>query len=167
MSQITDGASIASIEALEALYSAPSPAAKSKRVPTLSEAVQGKLQASSLCVIASVGSTGVDCSPRGDAPGNLVQVIDERTLAIPDRAGSRRLDTAKNVIQNGRVAAWFLSSDWRESVRISGRAYITVDPTLLNRCALDGELPITVMVIEIDHVAIHNDRAVRSSGLMA
>jgi len=117
-------------------------------------------------VIASTGQKGVECSPRGDAPGNLVQVLDPHTVAIPDRPGSHRLDTARNIIENGQVAVWFLSSQWRESVRVSGTAIISTDHDLLEQFALEGVCPITVMVVSIKTVSVHNDRAIRLSGLV-
>ncbi len=154
-------------ESLKSLYPAPSSKAEKKRVTTLDDRLRDKLSASCFCVIASMGSEGVDCSPRGDAAGNLVQVLDANTLAIPDRPGSHRLDTALNVIENGHVALWFLSERWQESVRVLGRARLSTDPELLKRFEFQNTLPITVMVVTIEQVAIHNDRAIRCSGLLS
>ena len=153
-------------EALTALYPEPSKKAQHKRIPELTEKLARKVAESSLCVIASIGKNSVDCSPRGDAPGQLVKVLDAKTIAIPDRPGSHRLDTAKNIINNGKVSLWFLSADWAESVRVSGDAHISVDPTLLNQFILNDVLPVTVMVVTINEVATHNDRAVKQSGLL-
>lgn len=161
------GFKITSIDALTDLYPPPSKKAQHKRTPKLSDALMRKVAESSFCTIASAGQEAVDCSPRGDAPGQLVKVLDAKTLAIPDRPGSHRLDTAKNIIDNGKVSLWFLSSEWQESVRVSGDAHISVDPTLLEQFALDGVLPVTVMVVTIEEVATHNDRAVKQSGLLS
>lgn len=156
---------ITTVEELAALYPAPSNKAQHKRLPELTAALTEKVARSTFCVIASANDKAVDCSPRGDAVGQLVKVLDSKTLAIPDRPGSHRLDTAKNIIDNGKVSLWFLSADWKETVRVSGDAHISVDPTLLEQFVLDGVLPITVMVIAINEVATHNDRAVKQSGL--
>lgn len=158
---------VSSVAELEALYPAPSSSATHKQASELSDALQSKIEQSSLCVIASVGPQGVDCSPRGDAPGNLVKVFDAHTLAIPDRPGSNRLDTAKNVISNGKIGVWFLSSEWKESVRVVGDAHISTDPTLLESFELNQKLPVSVLVVTIALVAIHNDRAIKFSGLIA
>src|ERR1700732_2328780 len=51
-------------------------------------------------VVGSTGAEGrVDTSPKGDEPG-FVRVLDDVTLALPDRAGNRRLDTFQNLLQN-------------------------------------------------------------------
>jgi len=167
MSDHSSDAVINSIADLEALYPAPTAAQAQKRAAELSAALQAKLSEASLCTIASIGPQGLDCSPRGDTPGQLVQVLDKHTIAIPDRAGSRRLDTARNVIQNPMIAAWFVSSNWQQSVRIAGHAYVSVKPELRQRFTLDNKVPTTVLVIRIDSVSTHNDRAIRASGLMA
>lgn len=161
------GFKITTVDALTDLYPAPSEKAQHKRIPELTDSLMHKVAESSLCIIASVGEAAVDCSPRGDSPGQLVKVLDSKTLAIPDRPGSHRLDTAKNIIDNGKVSLWFLSAEWRTTVRVSGDAHISVDPTLLEQFALDGVLPVTVMVVTIKEVATHNDRAVKQSGLLS
>ena len=157
---------VESIEALQALYPKPSASSAHKSVAELNKKMITKIEQSSLCVIASFGPQGVDCSPRGDAPGKLVKVLDNHTLAIADRPGSNRLDTAKNVITNGKIGAWFLSSEWEESVRVAGNAHISTDVQLIKRFELDQTLPVTVLVIQVTQVAIHNDRAVKFSGLL-
>ena len=157
---------VSSVTELTALYPSPSSQATNKTVSELSDALQLKIEQSSLCVIASTGPNGIDCSPRGDAPGNLIKVLDARTVAIPDRPGSNRLDTAKNVIANGQIGLWCLSSQWEETVRISGDAHISTDAQLLKNFELNQTLPVTVMVIAIHQVAVHNNRAVKFSGLI-
>ena len=158
---------ITTIAELEALYPTPSARAISKRVTEISDAMQSKIEQASLCVIASVGPNGVDCSPRGDPPGDLVKVLDAQTIAIPDRPGSNRLDTAKNIIANGQIGVWLLSPDSTDTVRITGDAHISTDIQLLKQFELDQSVPVTVMVITIREVAVHNDRAIKSSGLVA
>lgn len=162
---MNDSSVVSSVAALEALYAAPSARAASKPVTELNETLQRKIEKSSLCVIASVGPQGVDCSPRGDAPGDLVKVLDANTLAIPDRPGSNRLDTARNVIANGHIGLWFLSSESKESVRVMGNAHISTDTRLLDQFVLNEKRPVTVLVVRIHQVALHNDRAIRRSGL--
>jgi len=158
------GGDITTLEQLEALYPKPSVQAKNKKASLLSAELQAKAAASTLVVIASNGTDGLDCSPRGDAAGKLVYVLDARTLAIPDRRGSKRLDTARNIIANASVALWLLSADWEQSLRINGTARLSDELTLRKRCALEGELPVSVMVVSVTSAALHNDRAVRLSG---
>ncbi|MDZ7729161.1 MAG: pyridoxamine 5'-phosphate oxidase family protein [Dehalococcoidia bacterium] len=70
-----------------------------------------------------------DVSPKGD-PAGFVQVLDSNTLAIPDRPGNRRGDTFSNVLQNPRVALFFLVPGVRETLRVQGTAHIVRDEWL-------------------------------------
>ena len=76
---------------------------------------------------ASGGPDGLDCSPRGDAPG-FVRVQDEKTLLIPDRRGNNRIDTLRNILRDPRVALLFLIPGCGETIRVNGRAAISADP---------------------------------------
>src|SRR5712692_6269442 len=72
---------------------------------------------------------GMDCSPRGDAPG-FVRVHDEKTLLVPDRRGNNRIDSLRNILQDPRVALLFLIPGCGETIRVNGRAAISTDPAL-------------------------------------
>src|ERR1700704_166222 len=55
-----------------------------------------------ICVSSCDGAGRQDVSPRGDAPG-FVQVLDERTIAIPDRPGNNKLETLSNLLVNPTI----------------------------------------------------------------
>jgi uncharacterized protein len=82
----------------------------------------------------------LDVSPKGD-PAGFVKVIDDRTLAIPDRLGNRRLDTFRNVLANPNVGLVFLIPGIAYTLRISGKAIIVRDLELREAMAIKGKRP--------------------------
>src|ERR1051325_2637463 len=81
-----------SVDQLEAIYGHPSGAAVWKEIDHVNAQYRAFIEAAPFFVLASVGPEGVDCSPRGDAPG-FVRVTDPRTLMIPDRRGDNRIES--------------------------------------------------------------------------
>lgn len=150
---------LTSIADLEALYGAPGDAALVKESSVLTPQYKALLEASPFCTIATAGPDGLDCSPRGDA-GCCVHVADDKTILIPDRRGNNRVDTLKNIVSDPRVALLFLIPGSGTTLRINGRAVISVDPELLQSLAVDGKAPRSVIVITIDIVFFQCARAV-------
>ena len=109
---------------------------------------------------------GVDASPRGDGPG-FVQVLDERTLLIPDRRGNNRIDSLRNLLHDPRVALLFLVPGVGETLRVNGRARILTTPALLQRLAMNGAEPRCVIEIRIESVYFQCARALQRSRLWA
>ena len=107
------------------------------------------IEAAPFCAFATVGVDGTDCTPRGDGPG-FVKVIDEKTLEMPDRKGNNRLDSLRNIIEDGRVSLLFLIPTRIDTMRVNGRAIITTDPDTLDAHALDGKRPATVIRITVE-----------------
>jgi PPOX class probable FMN-dependent enzyme len=122
------------------------------------------VEAAPFVVLASVGPDGLDASPRGDAPG-FIAVEDEHTLLLPDRRGNNRTDSLRNVISNPRVALLFMVPGMNETLRINGRAHVSVDPALLARFAVEGKQPRSVLVVKIDTVYFQCSRALVRSRL--
>jgi len=115
--------------------------------------------------LASVGAQGLDCSPRGDANSQLFRVLNESTLAIPDRRGNNRLDTLRNIVADPRVALLFLIPGISEALRINGQASITTDPALIDSFAISDRKPATVILVEINAVYFQCARALMRSKL--
>ncbi len=146
------------------LYGRPAQASLTKETDRLTPAYRRLIEAAPFVVLASLGPDGLDASPRGDAPG-FVRVLDERTLALPDRRGNNRLDTLRNLVVDPRVALLFLVPGVDETLRLNGRATITTDPALLESFAVDGKAPATVLRIEIETVYFQCARALIRSKL--
>lgn len=134
--------------ALRAIYGMPAGAAVAKQVDYLHPHYQTMIRAAPFCVLATVGAAGVDATPRGDAPG-FVEIEDERTLLLPDRRGNNRIDSLRNILVDDRVALLFLIPGVGETLRVNGRATISVDPALLARFVMEGKPPRSVLVVKV------------------
>lgn len=157
-------AEIRSAEALHALYGQPSENAVVKELDRLIPEYRVFIEASPFLTIASAGPDGLDCTPRGDAPG-FVRVADERTLMIPDRRGNNRVDTLSNLLHDPRVGLLFLIPGVGETIRVNGRAVISVEPELLASFAVDGQAPRSVMVVAVERVYFQCAKAIMRSRL--
>lgn len=155
---------ITDVAELERLYGQPAGAAVAKEVDYLHPHYQRMIALSPFAVLATNGPGGVDTSPRGDAPG-FVAVHDEKTLLLPDRRGNNRIDSLRNILTDPHVALLFLIPGVGETLRVNGRAAISVDPALLERFSVDGRSPRSVLVISVDTVFFQCSRAIFRSKL--
>jgi PPOX class probable FMN-dependent enzyme len=115
-------------------------------------------------IASSDGEGSIDISPKGDPPG-LVQVLDDRTLAIPDRLGNHRADTFVNVVRHPFVGLIFLIPGKKNTLRIRGRATIIRDLTLRESMAVKGQLPKLALVVELTTASFHCEKCIIRSGL--
>jgi len=122
------------------------------------------IEASPFAVLATVGPDGLDASPRGDPPGFVV-VEDEKTLLVPERRGNNRVDSLRNIVQDPRVALIFLIPGVGETLRVNGRASISIEPGLLQRFEMQGKPPSCVLRIAVDAVFFQCARAIQRSRL--
>jgi len=160
----TDPHRIRDTAALAALYGEPGETSIRKEVDSLHPVYRAIVEAAPFAVLATAGPDGLDASPRGDAPG-FVAVEDEHTLLLPDRRGNNRTDSLRNVITDPRVALLFMVPGMNETLRINGRAHVSVAPVLLERFAVDGKRPRSVLVIKIETVYFQCSRALLRSRL--
>ena len=115
--------------------------------------------------VASAGKDGmIDVSPKGD-PAGFVKVLNDRTLAIPDRLGNRRIDTFRNVLRNPNVGLIFLIPGVTYTLRVSGKAIIVRDLELRESMAVNGKLPDHVLVIDVKRVLSHCPKCMIRSAL--
>ena len=121
--------------------------------------------ASPFLVVSSSDSQGrMDCSPKGD-PAGFVQVLDDWTLAIPERPGNRRADTFRNVLQNPKVGLVFLVPGKGETLRINGTARIVRDSWLREKLAHKGIVPELALVVRVEEVFAHCTKCIVRSEL--
>jgi PPOX class probable FMN-dependent enzyme len=150
---------------LRELLGAPTPRAASKERPSLHEHDKQWLAQSPFCLIATAGSDGsCDVSPKGDPPG-FTQVLDDTTIAIPDRPGNRRVDSFRNVLANPRVGLLFLVPGRGDTLRINGRARLVREAPFFDRMVVKGHRPVIALVVEIDEVFFHCSKAFLRSAL--
>jgi uncharacterized protein len=150
--------------ALRALYGEPSEPAIAKEVDYVHPHYRAMIEASPFVVMATCGPDGLDVSPRGD-PAGFVVVEDERTLLLPDRRGNNRTDSLTNLIDDPRIALLFLIPGVGETLRVNGRADISVDPALLERFPAQGKLPRSVVVVHVERVYFQCPKALVRSDL--
>jgi uncharacterized protein len=162
--QETGNHRIATLEALEALYDKPYGPAVVKEVDHVNAHYQKFIEAAPFFALATSGPDGLDCSPRGDAPG-FVRVADPKTLLIPDRRGNNRIDSLRNIIGDPRVALLFLIPGVGETIRVMGRAGISTDPALTQSFVVNGKAPRTVIVVAVERVFYQCTKAIVRSKL--
>jgi|GEM_PF-352553 len=156
---------VESIETLESLYPSALPGSRAKQHDALTSAMTKWLKQAPFFVLSSLATTGIDCSPRGDAPGTAFTLLDRRRIAIPDRRGNNRIDSLRNIVRDPRVGLVFMIPGIEESLRVRGTAMVSVAPDLLEAFPLDGEQPASVIVVTIDAVWVQNFRSIRRAGL--
>ncbi|ESY73124.1 pyridoxamine 5'-phosphate oxidase family protein [Mesorhizobium sp. M0051] len=113
---------------------------------------------------SSDGAGNADVTPKGDKPG-FAAVLDDTTIAIPDRPGNNRLDTLENILLHPSVGLLFLIPGMNETLRVNGAARITVDGGLRERLAIDGKEPQSVVVVTVKAAYMHCAKAFMRSDL--
>ncbi len=158
---------ITSLAALDAVYGgtgAVGAASLRKEVDYLHPHYQTLVRASTFAMLATNGPDGLDASPRGD-PAGFIHIEDEKTLLLADRRGNNRIDSLRNIVGDPRVALLLLIPGLGETLRINGRAQISVAPDVLQALAVDGKTPRSVLVIHVESVFFQCSRAVLRAGL--
>jgi len=144
---------------LRAIVGTPSVRAVMKVQNWLDAHTRAFIAQSPFLLIATSDANGrCDVSPKGDAPG-FVQILDDHRLVIPERPGNKRLDGMLNIQANGHVGLIFLIPGRAETVRVNGKAWITRDPDLLERCVAHGKVPLVAIGVEIEQCFLHCPKA--------
>ena len=156
---------IEDVRQIRELYGPAGERAVKKQMTRLDKHARAFIALSPFLVIASADPSGrCDASPKGDMPG-FVRVVDDTTLLIPDRLGNNRVDTIANLIAAPGVGLIFFVPGVNETLRVNGRARITVDPALLEPMAVNGKVPRSGFLIEADEVYFHCGKALIRSDL--
>jgi len=155
---------ITTMEQLQTIYGEKVPASVVKEIDYVCGAYRKLIEAAPFLAVATSGPEGLDCSPKGD-PAGFVRILDEKTLAIPDRPGNNRIDGFRNIIRDSRIALLFLIPGVGETLRVNGRASISIDPELMQSFAVNGKLPRCVLIIHIETIYFHCAKAIVRSKL--
>jgi PPOX class probable FMN-dependent enzyme len=152
-------------QAVRAHYEPPHPLVLRKQLDRLDRHSRAFIAASPFYVIASSDARGrLDATPRGDTPG-AVAVLDDKTLLLPDRRGNNRVDTMLNVAENPHVGLLFLVPGVVETLRVNGRASITVEAGQLARLEADGRPARAAIRVEVEEVFFQCGKALIRSEL--
>jgi PPOX class probable FMN-dependent enzyme len=149
---------------LDAIYGTPVPNALTKELDHISDHYRAFIAAAPFVVVATSGPGGLDCTPRGD-PSGFVRVVDRHTLQLPDRRGNNRIDSLRNLIVDPRISLLFLIPGVGETLRVNGRAVISVDPALCGSFAMGDKLPRSVVVVTAERVYYQCPKALIRSKL--
>ncbi len=147
-----------------ALFGSVAEASLRKEVGYLHPIYRRWIEASPFAVVATLGASGLDASPRGD-PAPLVRVVDDKTLLLPERRGNNRVDGLRNLLEDPRISMLFFIPGVGETLRVNGRASISVQPELLQSFAIDGALPRCVVKVQVEAVYFQCGRAMLRSSL--
>ena len=156
---------VTSEEELRAVVGHPPQRSIDKVVRVIDEHSRRFIAHAPFVFVASVGAGGMlDVSPKGD-PAGFVKVLDETTIAIPDRLGNRRFDTYRNVLRNPNVGLIFVIPGVTYTLRVSGKAIIVRDLALRESMALSNKRPDHALLVEVEQVLSHCPKCMIRSGL--
>lgn len=155
---------IRSVDELRAIYGEAKETSYTKVTKALTPGYRRMIEASPFMALATAGPEGLDCSPRGDK-GGIIRVVDDKTLMLPDWHGNKRVDSLTNIVRDPRVALLFLVPGSNTTMRVNGKAEVSIDPDLLHRFEMDGKHPRTVVIFTIDEVYFQCARALLRSEL--
>ncbi|GAA1679096.1 pyridoxamine 5'-phosphate oxidase family protein [Glycomyces endophyticus] len=153
-------------EKLREIVGEVKPQAAQKERPRLHERDREWLAASPYVVVATSDAEGnCDASPKGDPAGRLVHVLDDQTVAIPERKGNHRVDGYHNVLANPHVGLLSLIPGRRETLRINGRARVVSDAPFFEYMIVKGHKPVLALVVEVETIFFHCGKASMRSGI--
>jgi PPOX class probable FMN-dependent enzyme len=151
---------IADEGALGDLLGEPLPRARDKVRRSLTDLDRDWLAASPFCVLATSAADGsCDASPKGDPAGDLVHVLDDRTIALAERPGNRRADGYRNILTNPRVGLLFVIPGRGDTLRVNGRARLVADAPFFDDMVVAGHRPVLAVVIDVEEVFHHCQKA--------
>ena len=143
----------------------PSQKVSNNAIDHIDEICRRFIAASSFVMVASRGPDGrLDLSPKGD-PAGFVAVLDEKTLAIPDRPGNNRLDTFENLLAHPEVGLFFIIAGHEDTLRVSGKGWIVRDSSLQSRFRVNGRAPNLVLVVSVEEAFMHCPKCMIRSSL--
>ncbi len=157
---------ITTVDDLVGLLGEPNKLARDKGRTALLDVDRDWLAVTPFCVLGTSSALGeCDVSPKGDPAGQLVHVIDDRTIAIAERPGNKRADGYKNILQNPHVGLNFFIPGRGDTLRINGRARLVSGAPFFDEMLVKGHRPILAVVVEIEEIFFHCAKAFLRSGL--
>lgn len=165
MTDLTAATELTSYDELRALLGEPSERAVTKDRQRLEDPHRDWLAQSPMCLVATSSPDGsCDVSPKGD-PAGFTLVLDDTTIALPERPGNRRADGFANVLANPHVGLIYLVPGRGDTLRVNGRARLLTDAPFFDAMTVKGHRPVLAMVVEIEQVFFHCSKAFLRSRL--
>lgn len=153
------------LETLRGFLGEPGPIASNKQRASLDDHARAFIAAAPMLTLCTADASGrCDASPRGDAPG-FVRALDDERLVIPERPGNRRADSLKNILENPQVGLLFVIPGSLETLRVNGQACLTREPEILELLAAEGKIPLLAIGVRVTEVFLHCGKAFKRSRL--
>lgn len=153
------GVPITTVDQLEEIVGSPLPAVRRKVRTRLHDIDRQWLAASPLCFIATADAAGnADVSPKGD-PAGFAIVLDDTTIAIPERPGNRRADGFHNLLENPHVGLIFVIPGRGDTLRVNGHGRLLRDVPYADRMRVRGHEPALVLEVAVEEVFFHCSKA--------
>lgn len=157
---------VSKVDELVAIMGEPAARARNKSRQALLDVDRDWLASSPFCILATAGADGTcDASPKGDAAGQLVHVIDDRTIALAERPGNRRADGYRNILSNPHVGLIFVIPGRGDTLRVNGRAQLVSDAPFFDVLSVHGHRPTLAVVVDVEDVFFHCSKAFLRSEL--
>jgi len=151
---------VSKVDELVAIMGEPGARARNKSRQALLDVDREWLASSPFCILATAGADGTcDASPKGDAAGQLVHVIDDRTIALAERPGNRRADGYRNILSNPHVGLIFMIPGRGDTLRVNGRAQLVSDAPFFDELSVRGHRPTLAVVVHVEDVFFHCSKA--------
>lgn len=157
-------AQITTREALRDLIPERSQTAFAKIGDRLCDQAVAFIQRCPFLALSTVGAWGLEVSSKGDQPG-FVEIVDRKTLLIPERKGNQFALGLGNILADPRVGLMMVRPATDEVLRVSGRATLLDDHEARERLSADGKPAVLVIRVEIDRAAFHCVRSAKRAGL--
>jgi PPOX class probable FMN-dependent enzyme len=150
---------------LRSLLGDPTPRVASKDRTSLDDYDRLWLAHSPFCLVATSHADGTcDVSPKGDPPGFTV-VIDDTTIAIPERPGNRRADGFRNILSDPHIGLIYLVPGRTDTLRINGTASLVREAAFFDRMIVKGHRPAMAVVVHVEQIFYHCSKAFLRSNL--
>ncbi len=151
---------ISTADELREIVGHPLPRTRDKVTDRLGEVHRRWLEHTPFVVLATSGADGrSDASPKGDPPGQLIHVIDERTVALAERPGNKRVDGYLNILDNPHAGLVCVIPGRGDTLRINGRARLVSDAPWFEEMVVKGHRPLLALVIDVEEVFFHCAKA--------
>jgi PPOX class probable FMN-dependent enzyme len=162
---LTFKSTIDTIEELRDIMGYPNEVVTRKTIDHIDEICRAFIEKSPFITIATADTNNnLDVSPKGDPPG-FVKILDNKTLAIPDRPGNRKADSLRNIIQNPNIGLIFFIPGIKETLRINGKAKVIVDEDILQALICKGKVPSFAIIVEVSEAFMHCAKCIIRSNL--
>jgi PPOX class probable FMN-dependent enzyme len=121
--------------------------------------------ASPFCLVATSDPDGTcDVSPKGD-PAGFAHIVDDTTLALPERPGNKRADGFANILRNPHLGLIFFVPGRGDTLRVNGRATLLSDAPYADQMVVKGHRPTVIIEVAVEQIFFHCSKAFLRSKL--